>query len=354
MRIAALGPMVADLHPGSFSFVMATGIVSVGMRGHHPAAISAALLWLTAAGYAVLVVLTCWRAAAFGARMRADFTDPGGGAGFFTFVAGTDVLGAGMALHGHRGVALALLVVGGLGWLVLGYAIPWTVVLGRAERPLLARANGTWFVWVVAGQSVAVLAAELEPGAAGLRRELALVAVGCWAVGALLYAAVGVFVAARLVSYPLSPADLTAPYWVAMGATAITVVAGARIVEMADTPAVAATRGLIGGVSVAFWAFGTWLVPPLVAAGWWRHVTHRVPLRYDVSLWSIVFPLGMYGVAGAYLGQADHLPIVAAIGRNEVWAALAAWALTFVAMVAHLCAPARRARRRHASGSITN
>jgi tellurite resistance protein TehA-like permease len=201
---------------------------------------------------------------------------------------------------------------------------------------VLARANGTWFVWVVAGQSVAVLAAELEPAVSGARRELALLAVVCWVVGVFLYAAVGIFVAARMVAYPLSPADLTSTYWVAMGATAITVVAGARIVDMAGAPAAAVTHGVVAAVSVGFWAFGTWLIPPLVAAGWWRHVRHRVPLRYDTSLWSIVFPLGMYGVAGRSLGQADHLPIVAAIGRNEIWVALAAWALAFAALLAYL------------------
>ncbi|MBB4774807.1 hypothetical protein [Actinomadura livida] len=113
---------------------------------------------------------------------------------------------------------------------------------------------------------------------------------------ATLYAGVGMFVAARMLMYPLRPADLTPPYWVAMGATAITVLAGARIVQMADTPMVTATRGLIAGSSVVVWAFGTWLIPPLVAAGWWRHVVHRVPLRYEATLWSVTFPLGMYGV----------------------------------------------------------
>ena len=121
-----------------------------------------------------------------------------------------------------------------------------------------------------------------------------------------------------------------------MGATAITVVAGARIVEMADAPMATATRGLIAGASVVFWAFGSWLIPALVAAGVWRHVVHHVPLRYEAPLWSIVFPLGMYGVAGEYLGQADHLPLVAAIGADESWVALVAWLLTFLAMLRHL------------------
>jgi tellurite resistance protein TehA-like permease len=327
---------VETLDPGYFAMVMGTGIVSVGMRNHDLGTLSALLMWLTAASYAVLGGLTVARAVVFPAALRSDFDDPRRGFRFFTFVAGTCVLGTRLALAGHRHTALALLAVGWVTWIGLGYVIPWTAVLGRTQRPVVADANGTWFIWVVASESVAVLAAVLEPSITTGRRELALLAVFSWSVGVFLYAAAGIFVAARMMLYPLQPLDLTPPYWVAMGATAITVLAGARIVQMADAPMVAVTRGLIAGASVVFWAFGTWLIPVLVAAGWWRHVTHRVPLRYEATLWSIVFPLGMYGVAGHYLGSADHLPIVRVIGENETWAALAAWTLTFIAMVVHL------------------
>lgn len=246
------------------------------------------------------------------------------------------MVGTRLATDGHFGLAFGLLVIGWVAWMVLGYVVPWTAVLGQAARPVLQSANGTWFIWVVASQSVAVLAAALQPEISAGRSELALLAVFSWSVGIFLYGAAGIFVAVRMLLYPLLPADLTPPYWVAMGATAITVVAGARIVEMADAPMVAATRGLIAGASVFFWAFGTWLIPPLIAAGIWRHWVHRIPLRYDATLWSVVFPLGMYGVGGHYLGQADQLPIVERIGYVEGWIALAVWALVFVAMLRHL------------------
>ena len=97
-----------------------------------------------------------------------------------------------------------------------------------------------------------------------------------------------------------------------------------------------ATRGLVAGTSVVFWAFATWLIPVLLAAGWWRHGYHRIPLTYEATLWSIVFPLGMYAVAGIYLGRADHLPIVHAIGSVELWFAFAAWALSLAAMLQHV------------------
>jgi tellurite resistance protein TehA-like permease len=105
---------------------------------------------------------------------------------------------------------------------------------------------------------------------------------------------------------------------------------------MADAPMVAVTRDLIAGLAVVFWAFATWLIPVLVAAGWWRHVRRKVPLRYDATLWSIIFPLGMYAVAGIYLGRADHLPVVEAVGRVELWVAFAAWLLVLLAMALHV------------------
>ena len=324
------------LNPGYFALVMATGIVSIAMQYHHAYAVSVALLWLTITAYAVLVAGYLWRLAAFRAAVLADLSDPARAFGYFTSVAATGVLGTRLAADGHRPVALVLLAASWFAWLVLGYVVPWTAVLGHSRRPILQYANGTWFIWVVASQSVAVLAAALEPEVAAGRRELALLAVFSWSIGVFLYAAVGIVVAARLLSYDLRPVDLTPPYWVSMGATAITVLAGARIVQMADAPTVAATRGLIAGASVVFWAFGTWLIPLLVAAGVWRHVVHHIPLRYEAALWSVVFPLGMYGVGGHYLGQADHLPIVKAIGAGETWIALAAWTLTFLAMLQHL------------------
>ncbi len=113
-----------------------------------------------------------------------------------------------------------------------------------------------------------------------------------------------------------------------MGALAITVVAGARIVQMPDAPMVNATRELIAGLSVVFWSFATWLIPVLFAAGVWRHWFHRVPLRYQPTLWSFVFPMGMYAVAGIYLGRADRLPLVETVGSAWFWLSLLVWALT--------------------------
>ncbi|TKJ19835.1 tellurite resistance/C4-dicarboxylate transporter family protein [Blastococcus sp. CCUG 61487] len=333
LAVGGVDGIVRRLTPGYFALVMASGIISVGLRRQGHVAVSVVLLAVCAAAFVVLVALNAWRVMAHRDAVLADFLDPARGFGFFTFIAGGNVLGVRLAMDGHHAPAAALLAVGVAAWLVLGYVIPWTSVLGRTERPVLPKANGTWFIWVVAGQSVATSSATLQPHLPALRDALAVTAVFAWSVSLFLYAAVGIMVSARLLIYELRPTDLTPPYWVAMGAGAITVLAGARIVEMVDTPMVAATRGLVAGVSVSIWAFATWLIPVLVAAGWWRHRTHRVPLRYEPSLWSMVFPLGMYAVAAAYLGDADDLPLLGQVGAVGIWIAFAVWAVVLAAMV---------------------
>lgn len=327
---------VEGLTPGYFALVMASGIISVGMQLEGRRLVSLVLLVVCAGAFVVLLGLTVWRFVAYRRAISDDFLDPRRGFGFFTFVAGTNVLGVRLGMEGHYTTTAVLLVLAGTVWLVLGYVVPWTAVLGRVERPIVASANGTWFIWVVASQTVAIAAATIEPVFVTGRRELALLAVMSWSVGVLLYAATAMIVSLRLMLYEFGPEELTPPYWVAMGALAVTVLAGARIVEMADAPMVDVTRGLIAGLAVVFWAFATWLIPVLLAAGWWRHVTRRVPLRYEATLWSVIFPLGMYAVAGIYLGEANRLPVVAVIGSMELWVAFGAWLLVIVAMSVHI------------------
>ncbi len=327
---------VSTLAPGYFALVMATGILSVGMHLRGFQVLSAVLLVITIAAFVVLVVLFAARMVWYWRAVAEEFRDPQRGFGFFTVVAGTNVLGTRLGLADAHPITAGLLVFSGLLWVVLGYVVPWTSVLGRAERPVIKSANGTWFIWVVASQSVATAAATVEPVAGVGQREVALLAVASWSIGVCLYLAVGILVTVRMLVYELRPEDLRPPYWVSMGALAITILAAARIVQMDDAPMVSATRGLIAGGAVVLWAFASWLYPVLVAAGWWRHVYHRVPLRYEATLWSIIFPLGMYAVASIYLGEVDRLPVVRTIGSIELWVAFVAWLVALVGMAAHL------------------
>ncbi|WEV78052.1 tellurite resistance/C4-dicarboxylate transporter family protein [Janibacter cremeus] len=335
--------VVATLPPGSFAFVMATGIVSIGMDQQGFVLASRVLLVIALVAWVLLLLALGTRCVLYRERVIADLHDPVVAFGFFTVVAGTDVLAVRL-VNQYWQASAAMLAFAAVVGLFLGYGVPWAAALGRAERPVLQHVNGTWFIWVVASQSVATAAASIEPQVTTGRAEIAVLAVATWSVGIVLYAACAVFVALRILLYPFSPSDLNPPYWVSMGAMAITVVAGAKIVEMESTPIIDVTSGLIGGLSVLGWAWATWLIPVLFAVGVWRHLLHRIPLTYEATWWSIVFPLGMYAVAGMYIGRADSLPIVEAIGSAWLWVGASAWLYAAVQM-------ARSSwRRRHDAG----
>ena len=211
-----VGRAVEGLTPGYFALVMATGILSVGMHLERFDILSAVLLGVCCSAFVVLLALTGWRLVAYRSAVVEDFTDPRRGFGFFTFVAGTNVLGVRLGIAGFHEATAVLLVLAGVAWLALGYVVPWTAVLGRQERPVLATANGTWFIWVVASQSVAVAAATIEPVFDSVRRELAVLAIMSWSVGVFLYAAAGLLVALRLMLYEFGGFALKikfAPVW---------------------------------------------------------------------------------------------------------------------------------------------
>lgn len=320
---------VRDLNPGYFALVMATGIVSKALLLDDAATLSGALLGAGLVAYVLLAAAYGWRLARYRREFLADARDPARSFAFFSFVAASDVLAARLAGDGHQVAAAALLAAGGAGWLLLSYSLP-LVLIGRAgSAPALAGANGTWFIWVVGTQSIAVAATSLRPP---LPAALTALAVCCWAVGVTLYLIIAVMVTAALFARPVRSAELTPPYWVFMGATAISVLAGAQLLALPPDPLGTAVRGTVSGLSVTLWAFGTFLIPLLVGAGVWRHLMRRIPLAYEPGLWSIVFPVGMYGVGSRELGAVLGVSWLVTLGRDEAWLALAVWALVALAM----------------------
>lgn len=318
-----------DLSPGAFAFVMATGIVSTGLAARGATATSAVLLWIAVAGYAVLWAGYLWRLARRWPRVRADLSGPRGFA-YLTVVAASDVLAARLAMDGHYGAAAALTAVGGAGWLVLGYGLPLLLICSGLAMPL-RQVNGTWFIWVVGTQSVAVATAVLAPHTGG--RALGELASACWAVGVLQYVLVAALALARLLLEPVEPGELAPPYWVFMGAAAISVLAGAEILRLPPADSLPPAAFVLG-VSALAWSFCTWLIPLLLALGVWRHVLRRVAARYGASLWSMVFPIGMYAVATRELGAVAGRGWMTDAGAEEAWAALAVWAVVLAGMLA--------------------
>lgn len=332
-----LGGWVASLDPGYFACVMASGIVSVGTQLLHQHLLSEIILVFTELAFVLLGAAYAVRALAFRDETRASLRDPATAMGYFTLVAGTNTLAVRLLMAGHP---LATLILGAVGsglWLVLSYGLPWSIMF-EARRPVLGDINGTWLIWVVATQSIAIVAGGLAASSPwpSVHQDAAIVAVVLWGAGIMLYLTLIVIIFLRLFLVEITPKEMGPAYWIAMGATAISVRAAAGILAIHDHTAaslLAAMHPVLVGLSVILWSFGTWWIPLLVLFGLWRYVLRRYPMTYEPRLWSVVFPLGMYTVACYTLGQLPGLGFMASIARVWVWVDVAAWTATLLALL---------------------
>lgn len=331
---------VAELNPGYAAWVMSTAIVSTGFAQFGEPALSDILLVVGCGAFALLLVGYTWRLLSFRSNTLADARDPTRAFGYFSLVAAADVVAVRFALNHDATVALVLGAASVPLWLLLTYAIPGAMVVGQREGPVLPGVNGSWFLWVVATQSLSTTAATIAKSNHSLTAAMIPIAVSLWGLGVVLYLMLVGVVTIRLLELPVSPRALSPTYWIYMGATAITVLGAARILGLPPTqPLLHATRQVISGLAFLLWAFGSWWIPMLLAFALWRHVYHRDPLHYDAPWWSMVFPLGMYAVAGASYGRATGVAFMVDIARVEVWVGLAAWAGVSVAMAASFRRP---------------
>jgi tellurite resistance protein TehA-like permease len=205
--------------------------------------------------------------------------------------------------------------------------------------------NGGWLVAVVAPQSIAVLGAQLAEGFGARAPAVLLFCLAMWLGAGMLYIWIISLIFYRYTFFTLSPSDLAPPYWINMGAVAISTLAGSLLIRAAPlSPLLTELLPFLKGLTLLFWATATWWIPMLLTLGVWRHVARRFPLRYDPLYWGAVFPLGMYTVCTFRLSEAIDASFLMIVPRVGIYIAVAAWAATLLGLIQHLPGLARRPR----------
>lgn len=349
--------VLASLSPAYFAMVMATGILSLACRLEKIPALPEILLAINLAAYVILWVLTILRVRYHSQRFLDDFGSHPRGPGFFTTVAATSVLGTQIAVQLHMAAVAQLLWWFAFAlWLVLTYAI-FTALTVRRNKPAFEEGiNGGWLTAVVATQSLVVFACMilLEQGNQPANAEAAMLGLTLlWLAGGMLYIWMISLIFYRYTFFRFHPQDLTPPYWINMGAMAISTLAGALLISVADrSPLLVSLLPFLKGMTLLFWATATWWIPMLVILGVWRYIYHKVPLTYDPLYWGAVFPLAMYAVASHRLADAFGLPFLLIIPRLFVGLALTTWLLTFLGLLLAVATGLKPAGRKRADPAI--
>jgi tellurite resistance protein TehA-like permease len=177
---------------------------------------------------------------------------------------------------------------------------------------------------------------------ADLQQPLMFVALVLWLGGGALYLWLMTLIFFRYTFLPMSAEDLTPPYWINMGAVAISTLAGTALLDQsALSPIVMALAPFIEGLSLFFWAIGSWWIPMLVVLGVWRYLICGVPFTYDPLYWGGVFPLGMYSVCTYRLAKILNAPFLMPLSETFMILAVAAWATALIGLADSLLAPRR-------------
>ncbi len=325
----------ADLFPGYFALVMATGIISIACYLLEMKTLAVVLLVVNIVAYSLLWLLLLLRLVLFFGRVKDDINNHLRGPGFFTIVAGTSVLGSELLIVASQfRIASLLWLIGLILWAVIMYSF-FTAMTVRENKPSIEGGlNGAWLLAVVATQSVSVLGTLLVDYFGAYREPILFFTLCMFLLGSMLYIPLITLIFYRFTFVNLTTISLTPPYWINMGAVAITTLAGARLIIAApDWPVLNDLMPFLKGFSLFFWAAGTWWIPLLLILGFWRHVYKRFPLRYDPQYWGMVFPFGMYTVCTIQLARAINFPQLLVIPRYFVYLALAGWLVVTLGLI---------------------
>jgi tellurite resistance protein TehA-like permease len=328
---------IRDLFPAYFALVMATGIVSIACHLLGMDFLAFPLFYLNLFFYLVLWVFTLVRIFRYPSRLLSDLSDHRLAAGFLTLVAGTNVLGSQFAiLNLSQTMAFILWVLGLLLWIFLIYSFFLVMTVKQEKPPVESGINGAWLMIVVSTQSIAVLGMFLVSRFPGWEEMFVYAMLGFYLLGCMFYILIISLIVYRFMFFKIGPDEMTPPYWINMGAVAITTLAGANILLKGNVPFLDGLVPFIKGFTLFFWASGTWWIPLLFLLGAWRHIYKRYPLTYHPLYWGLVFPLGMYTVCTFQLAKVMNLEFLFLIPRFFIFLALIAWLATITGFVYHL------------------
>jgi tellurite resistance protein TehA-like permease len=344
---------LASLDPAYFGMVMSTGIVSIAFSELGVGLVAWPLSIFTIACYLLLLGLFGVRIGLYPSRVREDLRNRDRHWGSLTFIVATNTVGVQLLLFFDAArLATVLWLVTVVATPLLLYYLFATEFIGARKAAVSERMDGAFLLVIVCMQSLAILGGQLSTVFSGYTDAMVLLSMSYFGSGYVLYFIVVTVVTFRLLDGAVRQTDWTGPYWITMGAAAITTLAGAELGPRLDAvPAWEPYAPVILGVSFLAWAIASWWIPLLLAVDVWKFTSEDVTGRppgwillcpwarlgfgarlhtYAPTAWGRVFPMGMYTACTLNLAGIGTFSLLAVVPAFWGWFALLVWALTLV------------------------
>lgn len=330
-----LNKCIKELPPVYFALVMATGIVSIACQLLEINWLANFLFYLNHINYGVLLLLFMARIALYRQAVMTDLSDSSQGPALLTFVAGSGMLGVQYCLIAKVFLpAVVLLAVAFAAWLFFVYGFLLIRITQAIKPGLESGLNGGWLLMVVSTQSLSILGSQLSAHLSFPANVTLLFTLAAYLLGLFLYVILVAIILLRMTFDPMKPQEFTPPYWVLMGAAAITALSGAILIQSINKAGVYTDWvSSLKTLSLLPWVVATWWIPLLTMLEIWRHFIKRVPFNYQPANWDTVFTLGMYTVCTFQLSKSLQIPFLDVIPQIFIYAALLAWSITFISMI---------------------
>lgn len=156
--------------------------------------------------------------------------------------------------------------------------------------------HGGWFFATAGTQSTALLGVIVAEHATRYVTFIHVFSFALWSIGASLYIVFMALIILRLVFYRIDSNTVLSPYWMNVGAAAITAITGIVLHQH-----IQGTGGPFGdflpflkGISLLFWSFGLWWMPFLIILAIRKLAYSEEGLAFTVGYWEVAFALGLY------------------------------------------------------------
>lgn len=231
----------------------------------------------------------------------------------FTIVAAINLVGVCVAklFHLHATACIFWYIAISF-WLAISLSSFSVLFLYRKfeDRKIEDILHGGWFFVTVGTQSTAFLGIVVAEHAVQHILFIQLFSFALWSIGAILYLTFMVFIFLRLIFYQFSRNAVVTPYWINIGAAALTALTSAILYRHISVTGGPFTDFLsfLKGITLFFWSIGLWWLPFLVILAIRKQAYSNDGLMFTVGYWEVVFSLGLYSYStihmiGLFQGQ---------------------------------------------------